>query len=95
MSVNAKIVIKASVVTGLKSLLCELKNRELYRSLPDHAILTAIDTDQLLLLKHLRNIGHETKKMRRDASLPYVEVLKLTNNNFDNFNAAFTTVVSL
>lgn len=91
---NAKIVIKASVITGLKSLLYELKDRELCGALPDHATLAAIDADQLTLLRNQRNIGLEAEKMRRDASLPNMEVPKLTNNNFDDFNTAFSAVVS-
>ena len=69
---NAKILIKASVVTGLKSLLYELKDRELCGTLPDHAILAAIDANQLALLRNSRNIGLEAEQMRRDASLPDV-----------------------
>ena len=91
---NAKILIKASVVTGLKSLLYELKDRELCGTLPDHAILAAIDANQLALLRNSRNIGLEAEQMRRDASLPDMDVPTLTSGNFDDFNTAFTAVVS-
>lgn len=93
-SANAKIIIKSSVITGLKSLLYELKDRELCGALPDNVTLAAINADQLALLRNQRNIGLEAEQMRRDASLPDVEVPKLTNSNFDEFNTAFTAVVS-
>ena len=91
---NAKMVIKASVITGLKSLLYELKDRELCGALPDHVTLSAIDAAQLALLRNQRNIGLDAEKMRRDVSLPDMEVPKLTNSNFDDFNTAFVAVVS-
>ena len=91
---NAKMVIKASVFTGLKSLLYELKDRELCGALPDHVTLSVIDATQLALLRNQRNIGLDAEKMRRDVSLPDMEVPKLTNSNFDDFNTAFVAVVS-
>ena len=56
-SANAKIIIKSSFITGLNSLLFELKDRELCVALPDHATLAAINTGQLALLRNQRNIG--------------------------------------
>ena len=91
---NAKILISASVVIGLKSVLYELKDRELCDALPDQAILASIDGNQLSIMRHQRSAGLEAEKRRKETNLPSMDVPKLTHDNFDEFNTAFSAVVA-
>ena len=91
---NAKILIPTSAVLGLKSLLYELKDRELCDALPDQPTLVAIDANQLSILRQQRSTGLDAERRRKESNLPDMDVPKLTNDNFDEFHTAFAAIVA-
>lgn len=93
-AVNQKMLIPTSVVTSLKSVLFELRNRDKCDALPNVAALTGIENAQLNILKNNRRTAISMENMRKSQKLPDMIVPKLTNSNFETFNTAFSSAVS-
>eukprot|EP00957_Ditylum_brightwellii_P168478 12824413-Ditylum_brightwellii.AAC.2 len=84
--------IETNILQGLKSVLFELRDRELCDALPDAAMLQDIDAAQLRVMRKNR-ANAKSHATRRDAqSHPDMEVPKLTSTNWEEFDLAFTTV---
>ena len=88
-----KVIIPAKVIIALKSILFELKDRELCGALPDMAFLQTIDGAQLSLMRSNRNKAIEIAELRNNQSHPEMVVPKLTTANFEDFSLAFTGAV--
>ena len=90
---NAKILISSSVVLGLKSILFELKDRDMCDALPNATVLRGLDANQLSSMRKLRRLALINQSLRKEISLPDMKVLKLTAQTFDDWNTSFTSVV--
>ena len=90
---NAKILIPASSVKALKSLLFELRDRDKCNALPSAPILDNIDDAQLTVMKNNRRTALGIETMRKSQNLPDMAVPKLTSSNFETFNTAFSSAV--
>ena len=66
---NTKILIPASAVTSLKSLLFELQARDNCNALPNAAILANIDEAQLIAMKNNRRTAIGMETVRRSQKL--------------------------
>ena len=92
-SAAQRVQIGTLVSQGLKSVLFELKDREICDSLPDANILERINADQLKVTRKNRADAKGHEKMRKAQSHPEMEVPKLTPTNWDEFDLAFTAAV--
>ena len=90
---NAKILIPASAVTALKSLLFELSDRDKCDALPNPMILGNIDNAQLTVMKNNRRTAIGIALMRKSQKLPDMSVPTLTASNFETFNTSFSSAV--
>ena len=77
----------------LKSIPFEFRYRQIYDALPDTTILTAIDFDQVQIMRRLRKSALDDMASRENVKLPDMKVPKLTNTNFEDWNTAFSSVV--
>ena len=90
-----KITIPPNVLIGLKSILFELKDREIYGALPDLAVLNAIDHVQLMTLRQSRTRAKEHLKRAKDNALTdNMKIPKFKTENYDEFMTAFSALVS-
>ena len=90
---NAKILIASNVVLGLKSILFELKDRDICDTLPNATILRALDVSQLSSMRKLRRHALINQSLWKEKSLPDMKVPKLTAQTFNDWNTSFTSVV--
>ena len=90
---NAMLLIGSNVVLGLKSVLFELKNRDACDALPSVAVLNALDANQLSSMRKFRWQAIISKSLRKEVTLPYMKVQKLTAQTFDDWSTSFTTVI--
>ena len=90
---NQKILIPASAVTSLKSVLFELNDRDLCDALPNAATLQGINAAQLVTMKNNRRSAIQMVAMRRYQKLPDMQVPKLLSTNFEEFNTSFSSAV--
>ena len=90
---KAKLLIGSSVVLGLKSILFELKDRDMCDALPNATVLRGLDTNQLSSMIKFRRRALIDQSLRKDISLPDIKVPKLTAQTFDVWNTSFTSVV--
>ena len=91
-SANARIITSFNVVIGIRSILFELKDRQLCDALPDATILNEIDDGQVNITRRLRRSALDDMASRKDVKLPYMKVPKLTNTNFEDSNTEFSSV---
>ena len=71
------------MVVEIKSILFELKDRQLFNPLPDVTILTAIDSSKVNIIRRLKRSDLDDMASRKDVKIPYMKVPKLTNTNFE------------
>ena len=90
---NQKILIPASAVTSLKSILFELNDRDMCDAFPTAAILRNINDAQLVTMKNNRRSAIQMVAMRRSQKLPDMQVPKLLSTNFEEFNTSFSSAV--
>ena len=92
---NAKILISTSAVMALKAVMFELKDRDMCDALPNAAMLTAIDANQVSLLRAQRTQALQDIAQENSLSLTTsMEIPKLTATNYETFMTAFTTLAS-
>ena len=92
---NSKIIISPRTVLNLKAMLFELKDRIKCGAMPTLAQLQNLTAAQMSALRLNRSIAIEYKNKKKDASKnPTLDLPKLTNDNFDEFMAAFTNLAS-
>ena len=90
---NLRILISSNVVMGLKSVLFELKDRQLCNALPDVTTLNNLDAGQVNIMRRLRRSALDDMASKKAVKLPDMKVPKLTNTNFEDWNTAFSSVV--
>ena len=88
-----KILIGSSTVLGLKSILFELKDRDMCDALPNKTILRGLEVSQLPSVRKLRRRALINQSLRKEISLPDMKVPKLTAQTFDDWNTSFTSAV--
>ena len=81
------------MVVEIKSILFELKDRQLFNPLPDVTILTAIDSSKVNIMRRLKRSDLDDMASRKDVKIPYIKVPKLTNTNFEYWNTVFPSVI--
>ena len=91
---NNKIIIDQGTVIMLQAISFELRDRDKCNSLPTADMLNALNVAQITLLRAERTLAMERAKNRRTHSLPDMDIPKLTQKNYDEFNTAFATLVS-
>ena len=67
---NAKLLISSNVILGLKSILFELKDRDVCGALPSAMVLNNLDTVQISFMRKLRNQALINQTLRKDVTLP-------------------------
>ena len=92
-SANERILISYNVVMRLKSILFDLKYRQLCDALTDATILTEKNSGQVNIIRRLRRFALYDMASMKNVKLPYMKVPKLTNTNFEGWNTAFSSVV--
>ena len=90
---NAKLLISSNVILGLKSVLFELKDREMCEALPGAEMLRALDVGQISSMRKMRRRALINQSLKKEVSLPDMKVPKLTAQTFDDWNTFFTSVV--
>ena len=90
---NTKFLKISSVILGLKSILFELKDRDICDALPNATTLRGLDINQLSSIRKLRKCALINQLLRKEISLPDMKVHKLTAQTFDDWNTSFTSVV--
>ena len=92
---NAKILIEPNVIIGLKSILFELKDRQMCRALSNLATLNAIDVNQINGLRQDRAQALEQiKRAKENALNDGMKVPTFKSENYDEFMTAFSNLVS-
>ena len=89
-----RVVIPASAISALQTMLFELKDRQRCDALPDEAVFNNLTAAHLLVLKQQRALAKEHAKGRKEATLPDMSVPTFKGTNYDEFITAFTTLVS-
>ena len=90
---NGKLLISSNIVLGLKSVLFELKDRDAGDALPNAAVLSALDANQVSSMRKFRRQAIINQTLHKEFILPDMKVPKLTAQNFDDWNPSFSTVV--
>ena len=67
---NARILIPTTVVSSLKALLFEFKDRQLYNALPDFSTLQGMNVDTHRVLCIQRHEALQLARRETDADLP-------------------------
>jgi hypothetical protein len=91
---NAKILIPAGAVVMLQSILFELKDRERCNALPNAVMLAGIDNAQMTAIRAQRSQALHDAAQDKLATLPVMEVPKLTATNYEAFNTAFVALAT-
>ena len=92
---NQKILITPEVILMLKAILFELKDRQKCGVLPTQAQLASLDAAQLNALRHARSTALSFQKNKKDStSNATMTIPTLTNDNYDEFMAAFINLAS-
>ena len=87
---NARILIPTTVVSSLKALLFEFKDRQLCNALPNPATLQSMNIDTLRVLRTQRHEALQLARRETDAGLSTsMKVVTLTSNNFQEFDTSF------
>ena len=90
-----KILIEPNVIIGLKSILFELKDRQMCRALSNLATLNAIDVNQINGLRQDRAQALEQiKRAKENALNDGMKVPTFKSENYDEFMTAFSNLVS-
>lgn len=89
-----RIVIPQSAITGLQSILFELRDRQRCNALPDLAMLQAITAADLRVLRRERSASMRLSKHKKNDSNTTMDIPQFKGNNFDEFMTAFKTLVS-
>ena len=71
---NTKILIGSSAVLGLKSILFELKDRDMCDALPNATTLRGLDVSQFSSMGKLRRRALINQSLRKEISLPDMKV---------------------
>lgn len=90
-----KIIIQPQSVISLKAILFELKDRQRCGVLPNADMINAITMEQLIILRQTRSTAIEFKSRRSTSTqASTITIPKLTEDNYDQFHAAFTNLAS-
>lgn len=89
---NQKILIPPGSVITLKALLFELKDRDLCDSLPNAAMLDALDPAQVAILQTQRTQAIQDQLEIDNTNLTSMDVPKLTTSNYETFMTSFTAL---
>ena len=81
---NAKLLIGSNVTLGLRSILFELKDRDVCGVLPSAMMLSNLDATQIFSMKKSRRQELINLTLRKDVSLTDMKVPKLTAQTFDD-----------
>ena len=91
---NAKLLISSNLILGRKSVLFELKDRDICGALPSIIVPNNLDTAQISAMRNVRRQALMNQVLRKDISLPNMKVPKLTAHSFDDWNTSCTSLVS-
>ena len=89
-----KILLPASAVISLQSILFELKDRERCNALPTAVMLAGLNNIQVTAMRSQRAQAMHDAAQDKLATLSTMKVPKLTANNYETFNTAFTAVAT-
>ena len=78
----AEIIIPHNTILGFKSVLFDLKNREICNGIPTLVSLHNIDVIQPRLMRKSRRSACKSQKANRNATLPDMEVTNLSPTTF-------------
>ena len=80
---NTRLLITSNVILGLKSVLFELKDRDMCYSIPNATILRGLESNQFSSKRKLRRWALINQSLRKEISLPDMKCPKLTAQTFD------------
>ena len=81
---NAKLLIGSNSMLGLKSVLFELKDRDVCGALPNATVLNALDAGQVSSVRKFRRQTIMNQAQQKEVTLPDMKVPKLTVQTFDD-----------